>query len=750
MNEKRTLLTLQAVDITKSRYIENIYSESGEGRANCLKLEGYGKDEDKQFRTLKLYLDDVDRVWKHMKGGPEYYLLSPMSFDGSRHGNNYIETTAIALDFDGSEVLEHNKEVLDGLGISYVIRYSSRHGIKPGERHHIFIPIDRPFSTNEEVEMVKAWCIEHFGEGVDMSSFSAAKPFFPGHRELDPIVVDTGKVLKIGSLKPKVAVAKPAVKKQRYNVAAARTRITLKLDTMLETEKYGTISVRDAISLGDPNINCGCPVCFRDPRRGSPNQFNAHFLIPDNNAEGIWAVHCLSCKSRPPAQEFYHLDTNEVSREVQEDESTFFFYDKTNGKLVIAQRNDDGAIVLGPTTAAYAKNEHKRWGIPMPEVIDAYEPKLVFGSDERFLIQRGVFNTYDAPEILRTPADSSKVIPPAIRSFIRWLLGVDNLKGVIADPHAEATYEYFLDWLAFIVQKRTKAYTTWIFQGTQGTGKDAFLKYVLAKIFGKNFTTDVSQDRLKSNFNSYALSKVFIAVNEAEMEKAHSNLQASLKMWITQEQMACEAKGVDTVTSTNAANFIFFTNKPNSVELETGDRRFNVGYRQEVAIMHAPFVGGVNIQEWYNEQLTTEVLRDFVAFLKAREYNPKVSYVTIENSPKNDLKEEALSKTAILWKTLQDRDETKLRDLLDDGDVTPFGDVSYGAAIYRELMKYYDDNVFTASAIGQAMKFLLQINSTNAFKMSKNNLREAQSFGFIPTQKHLDGMTRKVYIRQDL
>lgn len=758
-----SILKFTGVRMLEEHLAELSLPEIKKGRYLKTSELGYTSKPDLYLDTMEVDLNNLEAVNSIF----HTHITSPHDFGGrARDGENWVRATCLMIDFDGVPVAD-GRALLDELDCDYVIKYSCGHMVRQvekGDRWHAIIPLDRPITTKEDWKLAVGFAVSKFGEQQDASCKDLARNLFPGNRQYSVRTkvyfgaLSTDRVLEMGKqylsrtvkpvVRPKMAESTPRV---TYNLGKTKAPFKLKLDTVLETAKYGSVTVREAIQFGDANIECGCPVCFRSSERSSPGEFNAHLFIPDNNKDEMWSLQCSSCTSRGRSG-FYNLDLVEISKEVQRENNCFFFYNKRCGELRVMQKMASGAYEITKTTTAFAKNEHKRWGIPYQEVFASYEPKLVFGSDERFLDDIGVINMYDAPEILRTAADESAVIPDSIANVLKWNLGVVNNDGWIKDPDAEATYEWFLDWMACIVQTRSKMKTTWVLQGTQGTGKGGFYKYIIRPIFGAAFSSSMPQEALKSNFNSTILEQVFVVIDEAQMEVknkfSNGRLQALIKMLVTEDSMSSESKGVDRTTVENFVNFLFFTNQHDSVEVESGDRRFNVGYRQIVPIHESWFVGGMNMQEWWDTQIDAEKLATFVAALKARKYNSRVKYLPIETAPKQSLKEESMSVTVHFWKAVQEKDRNKLAELLDGGDTSLLYDAdAVGTNLLRRVEEFLDQGMILASVAGDVMKYLNSIPMNVTRRMHKSEVREALDHRFrLDRQRCGHRGTQVVYI----
>ena len=188
-------------------------------------------------------------------------------------------------------------------------------------------------------------------------------------------------------------------------------------------------------------------------------------------------------------------------------------------------------------------------------------------------------------------------IPPTIDKI---------LKHITVD---EETYDRFLNWLAFIFQRRTKSGTAWILHGCPGTGKGVFFNSVISQLFGRRHCVMKLMGDLKSNFNGYMETALFINVDETRaitVGAEASRVMNAVKNWITEPIMSIEAKHQNSRMSPSFVNFIFTTNDLDNLPIEAGDRRFNVAPRQETPIK----LSSQEIQEFIPAEL-----QDFASFL---------------------------------------------------------------------------------------------------------------------------------------
>lgn len=143
----------------------------------------------------------------------------------------------------------------------------------------------------------------------------------------------------------------------------------------------------------------------------------------------------------------------------------------------------------------------------------------------------------------------------------------------------EASYEYIMDWAAFMVQHPDKrAEVAVIFKGQKGTGKGTWGK-ALAKLAGRHGMHISNQMHLTNHFNAHLRDCIFLFADEA-MWAGDKRGEGELKRLITEPTLLFEAKGKDAVTGRNHLHVMMASNEdwvvPASMEDERRFAVFNV------------------------------------------------------------------------------------------------------------------------------------------------------------------------------
>lgn len=175
------------------------------------------------------------------------------------------------------------------------------------------------------------------------------------------------------------------------------------------------------------------------------------------------------------------------------------------------------------------------------------------------------FNLWNEFPILSIPLDKT-ADTSLIHNHIKILLKND-----------EKDYEWFLNWLAHIIQfphKKTGVCVVF-YDKNFGTGKSMLAEQILQKIIGINKMIITS--KIEKVFGKFANSqgKLLCVLNEAS-GKDTFELNDIIKEAITGSNVEMEKKGIDAIQIKDYLNYIITTNNLNCIKLEDGDRRFMV------------------------------------------------------------------------------------------------------------------------------------------------------------------------------
>lgn len=181
----------------------------------------------------------------------------------------------------------------------------------------------------------------------------------------------------------------------------------------------------------------------------------------------------------------------------------------------------------------------------------------------------------EQPLAYDTAADMQTVCPK-IYTLMDHMLG-----------NGKEELNHFMNWLAFIYQKRSKTMTAWVLGGVPGTGKGAFVNKVLRPIFGEHHVPMKALENIEEQFNNFMRTAIFLVVDEFRMSDTKGGYSGAtriadkLKNQITEPTLTIRSMRTNQVELPSFTNFIFLTNRQDAVKIEAGDRRYNVAPRQE-------------------------------------------------------------------------------------------------------------------------------------------------------------------------
>lgn len=271
----------------------------------------------------------------------------------------------------------------------------------------------------------------------------------------------------------------------------------------------------------------------------------------------------------------------------------------------------------------FMKNNKMPLGESIPDWKRVFEPNNPNVIDR----QAQTVNIYNPSELMKDPTPPYVASPPGvINKIIDHVLGNDM-----------ATLDHFYNWLAVIVQHKTRAGTAWVMQGTQGTGKGLLMHNILTPLFGYENVAAKRMEELESQFTEFMENKFIVFIDEIEAGKSlyHAKVTAKLKNLIVEPMISIRNMYRPAYLAPNFASMIFASNKPSSVEVAPDDRRFNVGGYQENKLQ----ITGPEIDQIDNE------LPEFYAYLMHYPADPDRARTPLISNSRSTLID--ISRTAI-------------------------------------------------------------------------------------------------------
>jgi hypothetical protein len=568
----------------------------------------------------------------------------------------------ILLDIDGISGIQTVDEFIFKMlptafhNVGYVIQHSPSSGIKPGVRCHVFFLLE----DQVDVKSVSAWlkytnlATESLSKQVTLSKNSQALSY-----PLDWVANNNGRIVYICPPKcvgfddpvpERITVVEKEVEKLSFNFAAIgssqmQAKVRAKID---ELRKAAGLKVARAdaqiygvTSTGKEKINDK----FVEPARiTSSKPDNDRFMRCNIDGGDSFAyyyhrdnpTYLHNFKGEPciklsllDAEFFTGTAKPDADALAEQNKRPFVFRDGNTDRWYAGLRK--GAEIIEQPRAISSEKKisdyfAQKGGTAPPDPLPTWDRVFDPTSDTQWMPDECQFNSW-RPTEYQINATPHTVIPPTIERVIRHVLGSDV-----------ETYNYFMNWLAYIYQTRKKSGTAWILHGCPGTGKGVLVNSVIAPIFGHDYVANVQVKNLKGEFNGWMENKIFVNIDEANTDDAGAESKQvveALKLWITEPFVQIRALYSEGRMTPSYANFIFTSNDFGMIPIQDGDRRFNVGYRQDKPIA---------ITEEDMEQLKAE-LRQFAGFLLAFEVDTSIIHKTLESAAKETLK--AAAQTAM-------------------------------------------------------------------------------------------------------
>jgi hypothetical protein len=546
--------------------------------------------------------------------------------DESRAGSTVTTdpTEWVCFDLDKVQYIKTPEEFMTAIGmsdVSYVVQYSSSHGLLyNGEPHdptlscHIFVLLNAPTnathlkqwliqlnfqipSLKRGLELTKTDVYLHFGLDITTCQndklLYVAPPVLSGPftrpKKVQPIQLVLKQV-------PSIALPKDIFTMERSRAVIREHVNELRQAKGLEVRRRDQYKMHDGVEIlaapgacfmsgirdnGDfvqLNLNNGNSWGYYHPKanfeilynfKGEPN-YKIADLLPDYYAD------CERAAKRESTERAEAVSSGSIQLEGRSNVQLLAFNDMATG----AYRRGFYHTDTNKLELYTAKNEtqlrqfvHEHTGIEMCADIPSWDVNYDPHCDDRIDIEGKWLNLYVAPLIV---PEKGKV---------------DNtmrlISHILADTDEEkALTNHFVKWLAFIVQNKAKARTSWVIQSVQRTGKGVLFEKVITPILGSANVIMVGNESLLERYNGWLEATLMVGVNEADLNdivkaKVVGN---KLKEWITDPLVRIRDLYKAEKVVKSYTNWIFFSNNHSPVSVERHDGRFNIGNYQETKL----------------------------------------------------------------------------------------------------------------------------------------------------------------------
>jgi hypothetical protein len=283
-------------------------------------------------------------------------------------------------------------------------------------------------------------------------------------------------------------------------------------------------------------------------------------------------------------------------------------------------------------------------------------------------------NTFVPTPLMRTAEQGGTATPGKFPTIERVLL------------HAlgeEESAEAFKNWGAVILQHRVKTLTSWILQGTFGTGKGVIFHHILAPMLGP-YARFIMSNSLRSDFTAWRENTLLIFIDEMEADMFSSDnkrVEQVIKTIITEPTADINRKGISQYTRPSYESYIMASNSDQPVRLHYKDRRFQVGAFQHDKIQLTP-------EEIY--QVIPSELPHFAHYLLTRKADIIAARTPIENEQRREMQALSMTSADEVALALNTGDFDKLHEWVADESVTNYMNDNV-STLYNQMIRQWGE-----------------------------------------------------------
>lgn len=477
--------------------------------------------------------------------------------------------------------------------ITYVLQWSASHGITDTNiRAHVMMFLDRPVS----VALVKQWLIQlNHNTPILRANTTLTKTACSLSWVLDITACQNDKLIYIAPPKltgikdpmgktPRISVEyrrKPAYTfPQVVNSIATNRDLTdrriLELREQAGMPKrkiaYKLVGSNEVMVKPDASI-----ITDMKQERGFV-YFNLNggdswgYYHPENNPDYIY-----SFKGEPVyltkelLPEYWAQITSTAFRTDSDGITYLAFCDRKTSAYWRGTFNaaTDDLDLYHAKTETILRHFAGQYGVPLADDIPEWDMSFNPHDSVRVDFDARTINTFQLTKYMKAMKVGKKppVCPPVIMKIMHHALG--------SDPDITA---HFVNWIAFILQNRTMTRTSWVWHGTQGTGKGILMNQILRPIFGYQQTVVKRLEEFNEQYNAYMLNCFLVFVDEFQIKALNNERGAmsKIKNFITEPRVPVRAMYQGAFEADNYTNWIFASNEADSMTVPANDRRTNV------------------------------------------------------------------------------------------------------------------------------------------------------------------------------
>lgn len=594
----------------------------------------------------------------------------------SRAGSTASDTATqwVCLDIDAAEV-DNIKDItgqVDGLkDVSHIVQYSSSYGVGGSKKlsAHVFFLIDRPLPP----DVLKAWLMEvNLTKSAIRRHITLTRSTAYLHWPIDITACQNDKLLYIA---PPVLIGNvpcDVTPSERFKFVLGSKQVA-DAEDFITDENISSLKNRANQLRNDLRTQMGLdPIRVQtrwvgeyeiQPKPGEATitgvRTSGEFTYMNLNGGDSWGYYYPNNNI-----EYLHNFKGEPVYLMREILPAYYKSLKANQRQAREEETEEGSVILAfreKRSAAYmngiwnpqdytlelwpAKSELQlnHWmqhhGKPPHEVIPVWDKQFLPGEDFVVDVQRRRINTFVPTEYLRqvhTPTSLDEC--PLIKRIMLH---------AVSNNVEDETFEHWLNWLACVVQYRTKTQTAWVLHGTEGTGKGLIVNKILAPILGRNHVQSKRVAELTDQFNGWLEEAIVAFIDEMEIDAlvGANVISATLRTCITDSPVTIRHMRQTAVQMDNYTNFIFSSNKNKPVQIAgENDRRYNVGTFQP------------NRLNMTRQEVEVDLLAElpkFTSYLMTREADLQKATLIIKNEARKALIYESQTSIDVLVNNLR-------------------------------------------------------------------------------------------------
>jgi hypothetical protein len=303
-------------------------------------------------------------------------------------------------------------------------------------------------------------------------------------------------------------------------------------------------------------------------------------------------LECIKMKWKGYDAKYVHSEIIEASEQFDtthiEDNYTLFNdvradFEKTHAKITsigmfVEERNDE--IIMMSKTHIMTAYEHIQYDKPITKKNETFYVKASFIKDWLVYPEMRTYEKIGChPHDRKCPPNEFNVWRPFTMEGVNKYTPKTEARDKILNHfkilcnHDDEVYQYFIKWIAQMIQFPSVKTVVPVFISDEGAGKGTFVR-LIEKMLGqkKVYETAKPDKYVWGNFNGCMVNSFFVCLNELN-KKETVEANGQIKALVTDPWLTINTKGVNEYVIESFHRFIMFTNQQDPVETTSGDRR---------------------------------------------------------------------------------------------------------------------------------------------------------------------------------